>query len=116
MTREEYIGKKIDTLKETMVSSQRLSLILFALAVISVVVSLLVRQEKDDNHMLIEFLKYGISSITALSGTAMQGVKYTRKNKLDELEYCKGLVDHYETLEEFDKKIVNSALDGVISK
>ena len=63
----------------------------------------------------MEFLKYGLSLITMLSGAVLQGVKYIRKNKLLELEFCESLVENYESLQEFEKKIVNNAFNGILS-
>jgi hypothetical protein len=113
MTRQEYIHKKILIIRETMVSYQRWSIVLFTVAIISIGLSFINSLNKSFS---IEFLKYGLSSITVLSGAALQGVKYLRKNKLVELEYCEGIVEKYETLQEFDKKVVNIALDGIFNK
>ena len=113
MSREEFITRKIKILKESLNSFQRVSLVLFIVAVISIGLSFI---KLINNPFVIEFLKYGLTSVTALSGTALQGYRYIRKNKLIELEYCEGKVDQYETLEEFDKRIINSALEGLLNK
>jgi uncharacterized membrane protein len=113
MTRQQYIENKISIVKETMVSFQRWSIVLFIIAVISIVLSFI---GSIDKAFSMEFLKYGLSSITTISGAAMQGVKYIRKNKLIELEFCSGIVDNYESLKDFDKIIVNKALDGILTK
>lgn len=113
MTRQEYIENKITIIKETMVSFQRWSIVLFIIAIISIALSLV---GSIDKAFSVEFLKYGLSSITSISGAAMQGVKYIRKNKLCELEFCVGIVDNYESLKDFDKIIVNKALDGILNK
>jgi uncharacterized membrane protein len=113
MTRQEYIENKIALVKETMVSFQRWSIVLFIIAIVSILFSYL---GLIDKTFSVEFLKYGLSSITTISGAAMQGVKYIRKNKLIELEYCSGIVEKYETLKDFDKIIVNKALDGILNK
>jgi len=112
MTRQEYIRRKISILKETMISFQRWSIVLFVVAVVSIIVSFIGTLDK---LFSIEFLKYGLSSIATISGAGLQGVKYLRKNKLIELEYSEGIVSQYETLQEFDKKIVNNALDGIFN-
>jgi len=113
MTRQEYIEKKIAVVKETMVSFQRLSIVLFVIAIVSIILSF---AGIIDKAFSAEFLKYGLSSITTISGAAMQGVKFIRKNKLIELEFCSGIVDKYESLKDFDKIIVNKALDGILTK
>jgi hypothetical protein len=113
MTRQEYIDNKIALVKETMVSFQRWSIVLFVIAVISIILSY---TGFIDKAFSAEFLKYGLSSITTISGFAMQGVKYIRKNKLIELEFCSGMVDKYESLKDFDKIIINKALDGILTK
>jgi len=113
MTRQEYIHKKILVVKQTMVSFNRWSVVLFIVAMASIGIPLI---SSFDKSFTVELLKYGLSSITVLSGAALQGVKYLRKNKLLELEYCEGIVEQYENLQEFDKKVVNSALDGIFNK
>ena len=113
MTREEFIHKKIEIVHESMVSFQIWSIVLFAIAVASIGLSFI---RYFENTFIMEFVKYGLSSISTLSGAALQGVKYLRKNKLIELEFCESVVAKYETLEEFDKIIVNKALDGIFNK
>jgi hypothetical protein len=108
MNRKEFVQKKINILKQTMSSFQLWSFILFGIALASFVISFIVASDKS---VSMELLKYGLSSLSVISGGALQGVKFARKNKLVELEYCVGLVDNYETLQAFEKKIVDAALE-----
>ena len=112
MTRQEYILKKIDLLNETMVSYHRWSVILFIVAIISIGISFITSLDKSISS---EFIKYGLSSISTLSGAVLQGIRFIRKNKIIELEFCVNLVNDYENLQEFDKKIINKALDGIFN-
>jgi len=109
MSRKDYIGKKIVLLKESIKSFNRWSVILFFISILSILIPFIF---PINNLFTTEFLKFGLSSFFMLSSAALQGVKYCRKNKLVELEYCLDLVEQYETLQEFDKHIINNALDG----
>jgi hypothetical protein len=111
MTRHEYIQKKITILKQTLVSFQRWSILLFGIGITSFFLSFFVSFDKS-----LELLKFGLSSMATLSGIALQGVKYLYKCKLVELEYSLDLIDHYEKLKGLDKKIVDSALDKMLAK
>ncbi|MFC2103119.1 hypothetical protein ACFLSS_01700 [Bacteroidota bacterium] len=105
MTRKELIERKATEIRSTISISQRWSIILFILAFLSIIISVF-------PFIMIseEFLKFGLSSMTTLSGAALQGVRYIRRNKLIELEYSKDKVDNYENLKDFDKIIVDKAL------
>jgi hypothetical protein len=111
--RQDYILKRIEIMKQTLRSFQRLSKVLFGVALVSFGLSFLVSFDKS---LSLEFLKYGLSSLAAFSGIALQGVKYLYQIKLVDLEYSIGLVDHYESLKDFEKRIVNHALDGIFDK
>jgi len=106
MTRTEFIEQKMHDVRVTIVTSQRLSFLLFIVAVISIALSMI-----PELSMPKEFLKFGLSSMTTVSGVALQGLKYLRRNKLTELKYCLDKVECYEELEDFDRKIVDRALD-----
>jgi len=91
-----------------MKSFQIFSMLLFGIGITSFGLSFVISVDKAFS---LELLKWGLTSIGLLSGGALQGVKILRKNKLLELEYSLDLVDHFETLQEFDKKIVAKLID-----
>jgi hypothetical protein len=108
MTRKEFVDQKIEILKSTMKSYNTWSIVLFVVSVVFLTVVLMGAVPKIESDMV----KFSFSGVTTLSGFALQGFKYTRKSKLLELNYCSGLVDKYESLSDFDKKIIDKALDG----
>lgn len=114
MSRKELIQRTITLIKDTIKSYNLWSIALFVCAIISILIAYILQTKDKGNDTASNLLKWGFSIVTTLSAGVFQGFKFQRKTKVLKLEFAESRVDDYEHLNEFDKKIVDQALQEIV--
>lgn len=101
-----YFEKRYKVVRSSLRTYNIISLALILFALSAFVIAFLTEISFGSDIM-----KFGLSSISFLTGGGIQGVVYSQKKELIVIEFCISKADQYNQLSDFEKKILDQAFN-----